>query len=206
MKKGVNKSAAKNLTAFTFIMCLIVIGGMAVYYQYMKRQQMRETVQTPATETEKLLAKDMEIGYPETPTEVMKLWGRMNQCLYNSALSEEEYKKMVKQFRMMYSTELLAQNEEAEHLAKLKAEIESLKKDKGKIVSYSAETGKSVQYKTIDGKECAYIRISYFVNRNNEYYKTFQDYILVKEENKWKILGFQAAKSETATKEEVTKS
>jgi len=206
MKKGANKNMAKNLTAFTFVVCLIVIGGMAVYYQYMKRQQMRETVQTPATEIEKLLAKDMEIGYPETPTEVMKLWGRMNQCLYNSALSDEEYAKMIKQFRMMYSSELLAENAEEEHSKKLKTEIDSLKKDKGKIVSYSAETGQSVQYKTIEGKECAYIRISYFLNRNNEYYKTYQDYILVKENDKWKILGFQAAKSENSTKEEATKS
>ena len=202
MEKDKGWKKQKNILSFVLVMALIVVGALGIYFQVMKEQQLDSAVHTPTTEVEKLIAKDLEIGYPETPTEVMKLWGRLNQCIYNSTLEEEEYNSLLKQLRVMYSTELLAQNPEESHSSKLKNEVEEFQNDKGKIVSYSAETGKSIQYKTIQHKECANIRISYFLNRNNEYAKSFQDFILVKEDGKWKILGFKEAETKPATKED----
>lgn len=201
MNNKQRKNVKKNITAFSFVMCMLIIGAMAVYYQYMKKQQ-QTAVQTPTTEVEKLIAKDFEMGYPETPVEVMKLWGRVNQCMYNSTLSDEQFTSLLKQLRTMYSSELLKENKEEEHSKKLKAEIEEFQSEKGKIVSYSTDTGMTTRYQTINGKECAYARLSFFANKGNGYVKIFQDYVLVRESDKWKILGFQPIEEKSAKKGE----
>ena len=114
--KSFKPSTGKKLAAFSFFMCMVVIGGMAVYYQYMKRQQLKSTTQTPTTEVQKLIDKDLDQGYPETPVEVMKLWGRYNQCLYNSNMTDEQREELVKKLRYMYSEELAQKNPEKEHV------------------------------------------------------------------------------------------
>ena len=53
----------RNLAIFIIVISLIVLGVLSVYYKYMKRQQMQESVHTPTTETEKLIAKDYGYTY-----------------------------------------------------------------------------------------------------------------------------------------------
>ena len=207
MKKSVDFVAKKrrSIVTFSFVICLVAVAAIGGYYQIMKRQKMQSEVKTPTTELEKLIAKDLDIGYPETPTEVMKLWGRLNQCIYNTKLSDEEFDSLAKQLRKIYSSDLLEQNPEEQHLQKLRDEVEQFKDDKKKIVSYSAEAGSAVQYKTINNRECAYLKISYFMNTGGRAYaKTFQDFILVKQNDRWKVLGFKNGQQEDATKEEAT--
>jgi len=195
----------RSIVTFSFVICLIAVAAIGGYYQVMKRQKMQSEVKTPTTEVEKLIAKDLDIGYPETPTEVMKLWGRLNQCIYNSKLSDEEFDSLAKQLRKMYSSDLLEQNPEDKHIQKLRDEVEAFKDDKKKIVSYSAETGSAVQYKTINDRDCANIKISYFMNTGGRSYaKTFQSFVLVMQNDRWKILGFKNGQQENTTKEEAT--
>jgi hypothetical protein len=194
-----------NLIVFIVVMILVVAGGLVLYYRYMSKQQTEETAKTPSTEVEKLLAKDLETGYPETPTEVMKLWGRINQCMYNSKLTDEQFEALLGQLRMMYSTELLEQNPEESHLAKMQEEVSEFKSKKNKIVSYSAQTGTSVVYKSIQDRETSKARISYFINCSGTYLKQYQDYVLVDEDGKWKILGFKEISTEkSSSKKEAT--
>ena len=202
MKGNMNARTRSNVTAFAFIMCIVVIGGIVVYYQFMKRQQMESAVQVPTTEVEKLIARDMEMGYPETPAEVMKLWGRLNQCLYNTDLDDEQFTALVGQLRCMYSTELLAANPEKEQTERVKKELEQFRDKDGKIVNYSTDTGKSVRYKKVEGKECADTRISYFINYDKKYTKSFQDFLLIKEKGKWKIQGFREAETQDSAQKE----
>lgn len=207
MSKSVEFVAKKrrSIVTFSFVICLVAVAAIGGYYQVMKRQKMQSEVKIPTTELEKLIAKDLDIGYPETPTEVMKLWGRLNQCIYNSKTDDEQFKALVLQIRKMYSTDLLEQNPEEQHIQKFSEEVEQFKDDKKKIVSYNAETGSAVQYKTINDRECAYLKISYFMNTGkSSYAKTFQDFILVKQNDRWKILGFKQGQQEEASKEEAT--
>ncbi len=196
MKKSTNNRA--NIVAFILVVALLVAGGFVLYYTYMHKQQTQESVKIPTTETEKLIAKDLEVGYPETPVEVMKLWGRLNQCIYNTAMGEEQFKQMLHQLRGLYSKELLEQNPEDDHLKQLEAEVSAFQSAKRKISSYSADTGVSVSYKTIQERESAKVRISYLVNLNpgKGHTKLYQLFILVKEEGKWKILGFKEENEE----------
>ncbi len=185
------KSQAGNLVVYVIVISVLVGVALAGYYKIMKRQQVSESDQTPKTEAEKLIAKDLEAGYPDTPAEVMKLWGRYNQCIYNSGLTDEQYGLLLKQLRMMYSSDLLSQNKEEDQSIKLKAEIDEFQGNKSKIVSYSTDTGKSVQYKTLNNRECAYLKLSYFISQKNGYSQVYEDFILVKEDGAWKILGFK---------------
>ncbi len=206
MKKGNQQNTRKRIIGFILVMGLLVVGALGIYYQYMKKQQAESAGHTPTTEVEKLIAKDLEMGYPETPTEVMKLWGRFNQCIYNSSYGDEQFETLLKQLRLLYSTDLLEQNPEKTHSANLKKEVNKFKEDKGNIVSYSAETGKSVQYQTINNRECANIRLSYFINKKGNYTKNYQDFILVKENNRWKILGFKEADTKESSEKKTDKS
>lgn len=205
---GKKKGSSKNkLIIFVFVMILVVAGVLITYYQYMKKQQKPDSEKKPATEVEKLIAKDIENGYPETPTEVMKLWGRINQCMYNNDLEEEQTEALAKQLRLLYSAELLKQNEEKVHITELEKELEQFRDDKNKIVNYMADTDTNVRYKTINNQECAYIRLSCFVTQaKGGYVKVYQDFILGKEEDRWKVIGFQESKQEPASKEEAMES
>lgn len=201
-KDKARKNRAGSLTVFAVIMCLVVVGGLGIYYQILKKQHMRTQTHTPTTETEKLIAKDLDVGYPETPMEVMKLWGRINQCMYNSALTDEQYSQLLGQLRCLYSSELLEENKEEDHSVKLKNEIAEFQEKKSKIINYSAETGQKIQYKTIRDRDCAYIKISYFIGRKTGHTKLYQNFVLIQEEGKWKILGFKDKKEEPVSEEE----
>ncbi len=203
--KSFKPSTGKKLAAFSFFMCMVVIGGMAVYYQYMKRQQLKSTTQTPTTEVQKLIDKDLDQGYPETPVEVMKLWGRYNQCLYNSKMTDEQREELVKKLRYMYSEELAQKNPEKEHVQKFQAEVDLFKNKKQRIVSYTTDNGTSVQYKNVGDKQCVQVRLSYFINNDGSYTKSYQDFILAKEDDRWKVMGFRAVKNTESTKEEAEK-
>ncbi len=188
--EGQKKRGRGGTIAFVIVLCLLVGAVLISYYKIMKRQQIRQADQTPKTETEKLIAKDIEAGYPETPAEVLKLWGRINQSIYNNSLTDEQFSSLVKQLRVLYSSDLLASNDEAAQIQKFRLETEEFQEEKSKIVSYSAGS-KATQYKSINHRECAYLKLSYFINKKKGYTKNFQDFILVKEDGKWKVLGFK---------------
>ncbi len=188
-KKNPAKKMAKNMSMFSFVTCLIVIGIIFVYSEHKKQD--KSMVVTKSTEVERLAAKDLELGYPETPAEVLKLFGRINQCMYNTSMTEEEFEQLLGQLRMLYSNQLLEQNPIDEQRAKLKAEVDNFISGKKKIVNYTVDKSSSVKYEKINGQECAYIQLSYFLSENSQYSKTFQDYVLVKEDNHWKILAFR---------------
>lgn len=202
-----NKKSNRNkIIMFCFIMCLVVVGALIAYYQFMRRQQSEETVKTPVTATDKLIDKDIENGYPDTPAEVLELWGRITQNLYNDA-GGDEVDKLAKQLRVMYSSELLEQNEESAHIEKLKKELETFRENKIKILNYSTDTGSNIQYKTVNGRECAYMRLSFLLTRSQRgYMKMYQDFVLAKEDNKWKVIGFQETQQESVSDEEAAES
>ncbi len=106
MNRKEKKKKKRGLITFLILVVLVVLGVLAVYYQYMKKLQLQDTVHTPTTETEKLVAKDMDAGYPETPKEVIKLFGRINQCVYNKKLSDDDFSTLVGKLRVLYCESL----------------------------------------------------------------------------------------------------
>lgn len=184
------KKKKRALFAFVVIICLAVLGGLVVYYQYMKKQQQKTRVNTPATEVEKLIAKDLETGYPQTPKEVIKLFCRINQSVYNKELSDEEFSSLVEQLQALYCQELKKQNSVEKVEKELSQDADKYRKENKKIVNYTIEESDNFQYKTVQGKEMVYLKYSYFMREGSKYSTWNQSAILVREEDKWKIMGF----------------
>lgn len=182
---------AKNMTVFAGVMCFIIVGIMFVYYQHKNSDLSAEADTTKATEVQKLASKDLEAGYPETPAEVMKMFGRINQCMYNEGMGDEEFDTLLNQLRTLYSQSLLEENPFEKHKSDFQKEKENFSSEMIKIANYTVDKSSSVKYKEINGQECAYIQMSFFLSGGGKYSKSFQDYILVKEEKKWKILAFK---------------
>lgn len=191
-EKNPAKKMAKNMSIFAFMTCLIIIGVVFLYYNHKQEVDVGGTAKK-ASEVEILSTKDMELSYPETPVEVMKLFGRFNQCIYNTAadMSDEEFDRLLNQMRVIYSSKLLEQNSFDEQKDSLKSEIQEFSKMKRKIVNYTVEKSSSVQYEKIENQECAYLQMAFFMSENGNYSKSFQDYVLVKEGKQWKILAFK---------------
>ena len=180
----------RGLLTFVVIVSLVVLGALAVYYQYMKRQQMQETVHTPTTETEKLVAKDLEMGYPETPKEVIKLFGRMNQCIYNKKLSDDDFSSLVGQLRTLYCDDLKELNSQEKMESDIEEEKETYQSQNRKIINYNIDEEQKYQYESIDGVQMVYLKFSYFIRADSNYNTVNWYAILVKEDDKWKIREF----------------
>ncbi len=188
-EKNPAKKMAKNMSVFAFITCLVVIAVIFVFAEHKKED--KSVVTTSSTEVEKISAKDLELAYPGTPAEVLKLFGRINQCMYNTSMKEEEFDQLLKQMRMLYSRQLLEQNPYEEQRINLKAEVDGFISNKKRIVNYTVDKSSSVEYEKIEGQECAYAQLAYFINENGQYSKTFQEYVMIKEDGLWKILAFR---------------
>ena len=189
------KKKKRGLITFLILVVLVVLGVLAVYYQYMKKLQLQDTVHTPTTETEKLVAKDMDAGYPETPKEVIKLFGRINQCIYNKKLSDDDFSTLVGKLRVLYCESLQKKNSQDKMESEISAEKKKYPPKKRKIINYSIEDENKFQYKTIDGTEMVYLKFSYFVRTDNDYNTVNWYAILVKEDGKWRIREFNPLKS-----------
>ncbi len=186
------KKMAKNMSVFAFLTCLVVIGIMFVYYQHKNSDPSDSGEASSASEVQRLAQKDLEMGYPETPTEVLRFLGRVNQCMYNNEIMEGEYfDGLLSQIRMLYSESLLQQNPLEEHKQNLREEMNGFASTKRKIVNYTVDKSSSVKYRTIDGKECAYVQMAYFFNEKGNYSKSFQDYVMIRENDRWKVLAFK---------------
>ena len=119
-------------------------------------------------------------------------------------MSDKQFDELVNQMRLLYSNSLLSQNPFEEQRDNLKDEIQEFRKQKRRIANYTVDKGSSVKYKTIQNQDCAYVQMAYFMKENGNYTKSFQEYILVKENGKWKILSFQknVSKDESKTEEQ----
>ena len=75
--------------------------GVRAYQQ--KEAEEKAEASLPKTEVGKLLAKDLDLEYPGTPNgEVVKLFWRINKCLYDTNMKEKDQKALFQQLRRLY--------------------------------------------------------------------------------------------------------
>lgn len=191
-----NKMNKKIIGAFTIIIVLAVV-VLGIYF-VLNRQAEKEAGEDvlPTTEVGKLLDKDLELSYPETPTEVIKLYWRINCCLYNNRkLSDENVEGLLKQLRMLYDEELLAaeSNSYENMLENLKTDRKKYKDSDQTISSaYCVQKNDSIVVKKVDNRECTSIISSTLLKEKGDTVKTFEEFFCRKDsDGKWKILGWQ---------------
>ena len=129
----------------------------------------------------------------------MKYYNRILCCFYNESYNEDELYALGDQARMLFDEELLANNPRDEYFTALKADIQNYHDKSRTIMNTTVCDSNDVNYQTIDGDECAYVTSSYFVSEGKSYSRTYQMYVLRKDENgNWKILVFYQVEGDSS--------
>lgn len=196
-----DKMTKKIIGIFAVILIVAagILGGYFVINKQAQKQAQKEVL--PTTEVEKILAKDLETKYPETPTEVVKLYWRINCCMYNESMSDENFEKMLKQIRKLYDEEFLGtdKNSFENMLKKFKQDKEKRSEEKQNFSSYNVQKNNTVEVKKLDDRECATVVASVLIKAKGDTAKTYEEFMCRKsKDGKWKILGWQQINKKAA--------
>ena len=177
------------------LICIaLVCGG---YYIVKARSETAQNPEVELTEVQKLITKDLDQKYPATPREVVKLYNRIITCYYKEEYTEEELSQLADQALRLFDEELLANNPKELYLSSLKDDIADYAQRERYIAQSDVCDSSEVLYKTIDGEDIAYVNASYFVREGTDYCKTYQQYVLRKnEQGEWRILVFYQIEAE----------
>lgn len=194
-----NKKSKKLVGAFAGILVVAAV-ILAGYFMLNKQAQKRaEENVLPTTEVGKILAKDLDTKYPETPTEVVKMYWRIVSCLYNKSMSDKDFDKVLTQNRKLYDDEFLSDDKNSfEKMKKsLKKDIE--KRENENFSSYIVQKNDTVTAREIDGKEYATIISSVLIKQKGNTGKVYESFMCRKDaEGKWKILGWEQTTPDAA--------
>lgn len=174
----------------------LVCGGF--YYMSSKKDVSVEN-KTELTTLDKIILKDLESNYPSTPRAVVKLYNQIITCYYSAEFKDDEFEKLVDQALLLFDDELKAKNPKDEYMKTLSNEIEEYK-TKDKTISQTAVcSSNDVLYRNDNGDEIAYVNASYFIKEGKEHVKTYEQYVLRKDEKgNWKILGYYEIEEDPA--------
>lgn len=200
MEITMDKSRKKVMSAF-MIMLVIAAVAVAGYYTINKQitQEAEEKVSLPDTETGKLLSKDLEVAYPKTPTEVVKLYWRLNQCMYNDDMSDKDFEGLLKQLRKLYDKELLDKKENSweNMLSSFKADKKKYSDNKQKISLYMVQENSAVEFGKQNGRDCAILFSSTMIKQKSATGKVYEKFMCRKDSSgEWRILGWSKADKE----------
>ncbi len=171
------------------VMCIAIIVGGYYYYTVQKREAAGNMGNL--TEVQKVITKNLDMDYPKTPREVIRMYNRILACFYNQTCTDEEIEGLGDQARILFDKELLDNNPREDYLRALKADIEEYH-DKSRVISsMDVCSASEVKEQTVDGAECAYVEATYYIIEGKAPSQSHQTYVLRKdEEGKWKILVF----------------
>lgn len=147
-----------------------------------------------ASEVEKLLEKDNDTAYPETPVELVKLYWRYNKCIYNSSMNDKKLQGLVEQLRKFYDAELLAGegNSWDDMLDQVKKDQASYAKKERTIASYAVQPSSTVQYAELDGRESATVIAGILIKEKSKRSQLYEKFMCRKDaDGRWRILGWE---------------
>lgn len=184
---------AKN-TLLTILLMSVFVAVIIYAYYYINNTTkpiISDTIREK-TEAEILIEKDLEIAYPATPTEVLRLHLRITKCLYNDKLSKGEIDDLVNQARVLYDEELLERNPVENQMRIINEEIEKFEETNKELTTYIIENKEDIRYWTEDDIEYASIVASTSFTESKEIVKVFEEFTLRRDEDgQWRILGWE---------------
>ena len=182
------------------IIAVVLVGLVCGGFYYMSsKKDVSVDNKTELTTLDKLILKDLESNYPSTPRAVVKLYNQIITCYYSAEFKDDEFEKLVDQALLLFDDELKAKNPKDEYMKTLSNEIEEYK-TKNKTISQTAVcSSNDVLYRNDNGDEIAYVNASYFIKEGKEHVKTYEQYVLRKDEKgNWKILGYYEIEEDPA--------
>ncbi len=191
MKKAKNRTS---ITVAVMSLLAIVLLGFYFYWNY-RTKPIEENSLENMTEAQKLIAKDLELYYPETPREVVKLFGNMINALYDN-ISDEDMEPLALKIRELYDEEFLAVNPEETYLTNLKTDLAAWKKKERRIATNFIVKKEDEEQSVMENVKYSINYISFTIQEGRKFTETWKVMLRQDSNKKWKILGWQVEPTE----------
>ena len=199
--KGTGKA---QIVRFSIILVLAAVVILACYIRLTNQSKdSAKQAEDNLTEVDVLKQYDMENSYPSTARDVVKLQCRFMKTIYNETLEAAERKQLNEQTRKLYAEALLEQNPETEQTANLERDVEDFQGAGKRYVNYTVDSEDNVVYSKKDGQDYAIVYVTCDIKEGTSTSAVIEEYILVKENEQWKILGWQSQNLSDNTSETI---
>ena len=150
------------------------------------------------SEADILIKKDLDIDYPATAREVLKLYARITKCIYNEEVTDEQIVTLVQQVRKLYADALLDNNGEDEQIALIKGDIQNYRKENKIIYSYAIDSANNINVIQTKAGKTALIKMYFTLRAGASMDRAFEEFSMLEEENgRWKIAGWRPAEEKS---------
>lgn len=177
----------------TIVIAIFLVGIVLFYFNYLSNKSSIERTPAEETELQQLMEHDMIGEYPKTPRDVVKMHSRYFKQFYGEKLTDDELVVLNQQVRYLYAEALIEINAENDNLQALKKSIES-SKDEYIYKSYVLPEASQIEYYTQNGVEMATLEVQITVEMEDSMGYLYEQYVLVNENDQWKILAWGESK------------
>lgn len=182
-------------TIFTAAVLLIIIGGL-LYMDVAKRRNIKSQESAAKhAQALKLLDRDLDADYPETPREVAKYYSGITKALY-SGLEDRDVEALAYKILELYDDEFLQNNPEDKYLKNLYSDIAAWNKEKRTITNYLLVNDELETKETVDNKEYATVYVSYIIMDKGKTSEVRKYLLRKNDDGNWKILGWEVQPKE----------
>jgi len=198
MGNAKNSKGKKNIS--DIIIAIVVIAIIVAFFGYVIKLFIgfinndgnnTTTENVKVTELDKLLNRNLDNKYPDTPEKLAELYCSITKELHGKEITEEQITKLHSQLRQLFAKELLDNNDYDKHLNKLMLEVEKYQENDMMISRYVVADDDDIKiYEDENGNDCTKVPICYSIKKGSEWLKSNEQLIMRKDEDgRWKILG-----------------
>lgn len=175
---------------------IIILAACGVgYYYYLANKTAEKDATTQSVTNEELAyltSINLNVNYPESVRDIVKLYARITQAYYAYDLSDEQIEKLGKQARNLFDDELKGSQTEKEFLKALKEDIDNYKKNNVRISNYNIQSASNTKYSSFKERSYASLSLVYFIRQDSELHNSYTKFTLRKDvNNRWKILYWE---------------
>jgi hypothetical protein len=192
-----NNSIIKTVTVVVFLAAVILI-----FFNIVSRRNASTKDKANKTELEELTTLDIENDYPNTARDVVKLHCRYSKLIYGNDLDDSTLNTISTKMRELYSSALLNYNPEDSALQSMKDNISKMKDEGYTYKAYTLPEDSQISYYTQNGVDMASMEVTITMGTTEETGYYYRQYILVKENSRWKIYGWGEADNKDDSKDD----
>ena len=188
-KKNNIKSNFKGIILAIFLVSLVLF-----YFNYLNNKSGERKTKQQLSELDELLEYDMVSNYPKTARDAIKLHMKFYKVFYGQSVSDEDLAILNSKVRSLYAEELLKYNIENTMLINLKNDIQAMKDADCSYKSFELPEASQMIYYTQKGREMVTGEVKILVAKGSGVGYLYVEYVLVKENDQWKILAWGESK------------
>lgn len=176
---------------FLALLCTVLVCGS--YWLLKSKIRVHPDEAGDMTKMEKITTRDLDSDYPSTPREVVKFYNKIILSFYKEDYTDEQFDQLLSQARALMDDELLENNPLDTYKSAVEDEIANYKSRDREIRQSSVCDSDDVLITTDPdkGDDLAYVTSTYFVKEKKEFTRTYQMYVLRKDDQgRWKILTY----------------